>query len=314
MKSLFVTLLLLGGVFLALDYTGTLGERVVFKSLNKATPAATVTTAPAETKPEAKPAKTGEPGKSATPVATAPSVPTAPTTPAPAATTDASKPVADADGFVTPKYEPLGVLAKGWTMIPKSAFPRQVKLLKAAEFKMSAGGSNIKAGTEVTALGFKDGQLALSPTAASTARAIAPLDDTNLKDVLEEGYVEWKAARTALAKRSFLANKARQNAPAGAPAAGSLEAGGKPARGTDGSFPLLVSSLKSGEVTELKLANIHRWEDPAPTMVEGKPAWSIKVQADVETVFGLQPTEVQAIVRDGRVKGWYYTGSGEPVP
>jgi hypothetical protein len=49
-------------------------------------------------------------------------------------------------------------------------------------------------------------------------------------------------------------------------------------------------------------------------MLEGKAAWSIKVQADVETVFGLQPAEAQALVRDGRVKGWYYTGSGEPVP
>ena len=33
-----------------------------------------------------------------------------------------------------------------------------------------------------------------------------------------------------------------------------------------------------------------------------------------ETVFGLQPTEAQAIVSGGRVKGWFYTGSGEPVP
>ena len=51
-----------------------------------------------------------------------------------------------------------------------------------------------------------------------------------------------------------------------------------------------------------------------PAMLEGKPAWSIKVQADVDTVFGLQPAEAQALVRDGRVKGWFYTGSGEPVP
>jgi len=309
MKSLFITLLLLGGVFLALDYTGSLGERIVFKSLNKATPA---TAAPVvtETKPEDKP-KAAEPSKPTAPVATTtPSATPAPTTPA-----EASKPTADADGFVTPKYEPLGVLAKGWTMIPKSAFPRQIKLLKPADFKMSAGTSTMKAGAEVTALGFKDGQLALAPNAASTARAIVPLDDTNMKEVLEAGYVEWKAARTAIAKRTFLANKARQNSPAGTPApAGSLDAGGKPVRGNDGSFPVLVSSLKNGDVTELKLANIHHWDDPAQTMLEGKPAWSIKVQADVETVFGLQPTEVQALVRDGRVKGWFYTGSGEPVP
>ena len=312
MKSLFVTLLLLGGAFLALDYTGSLGERIVFKSLNKPASVSSATPAVEPKAPEKTPVP--EPPKPAAvasaPPAAAPSAPVA-ATPPPAET---AKPGADADGFVTPKYEPLGTLAKGWTMIPKSAFPRQVKLTKPAEFKMSVGTSSMKAGAEVTALAFAEGQLSLAPNAASSARAVVALDETNLKEVLEAGYVEWKAARTALAKRSFLANKARQGSTAPAAAPGSLDAGGKPLRGSDGSFPLLVASLKSGEVTELKLQNIHRWEDPAPSMVEGKPAWSIKVQADVETVFGLQPTEVQAVVRDGRVKGWYYTGSGEPVP
>ena len=309
MKALFFTLLLLGAAFLALDYTGSLGPRIVFKSLDK--PVAPLPPpAAAETKPEAKPAET-EPVKPA-PVATTPA--SAPV-PAPLAPVEPAKPNADADGFVTPKYETLDVLSKNWTMIPKSAFPRQIKLTKATQFKMGAGNSTMPAGAQVTAVAWENGQLVLAPTAASTARASAPIDDTDMKAVLNEGYAEWKVARTAMAKKSFLANKARQSAPESAPpAAGSLDAGGKPVRGNDGTFPLLVASLKSGDVTELKLANIHHWDEPVSTMLEGKPAWSVKVQADVETVFGLQPTEVQALVRDGRVKGWFYTGSGEPVP
>lgn len=310
MKSLLVTLLLLGGVFLALDYTGSLGERVVFKSLNKPAPSpppTIVEDTPAAPKPTA-------PG----PVKTAPVVATtpAPTTTAPA---PSSAPVttatADADGFVTPKYESLDVLSKGWTVIPKSAFPRPLKLTKNTPFKMGAGSSTMNAGAAVTALAFENGQLVLAPTATSSARASAPIDNTDFKAVVAVGYEQWKVARTALAKRTFLATKARRNAPEAAPVAvGSVDAGGKPVRGTDGAFPVLVASLKSGDVTELKLANVHHWDDPVPTMVEGKPAWSIKVQADVETVFGLQPTEAQALVRDGRVKGWFYTGSGEPIP
>jgi hypothetical protein len=34
----------------------------------------------------------------------------------------------------------------------------------------------------------------------------------------------------------------------------------------------------------------------------------------VNTVFGLQPVEVKAVVQKGRVTGWFYAGSGEPVP
>ncbi|MDB6139471.1 MAG: hypothetical protein JWO94_2543 [Verrucomicrobiaceae bacterium] len=306
MKSLFVTLLLLGGVFLALDYSGSLGERIVFKSLDKAVPARV------EPVPETK-VVTAAPISE--PVKKAPVVATEPAPSVTAATTSASMPTADASGFVTPKYESLEALSKGWTIIPKSAFPRQLKLTKNTQFKMGAGASTMNAGATVTALGFEGGQLVLAPTAASTARASAPIDDTDFKAVVEAGYGEWKAAHTELARRTFLASKARRDAPEAAPvAAGAVDASGKPVRGNDGSFPVLVASLKSGDVTELKLVNIHHWDDPAPTMLEGKPAWSIKVQADVETVFGLQPAEAQALVRDGRVKGWFYTGSGEPVP
>jgi len=311
MKSLFVTLLLLGGIFLALDYTGSLGERVVFKSLIKPAPPPTpdVVDAPSATAPVAAPAPVKTPSVAATTPAPSTSAP------APSAPPSAATPTADADGFVTPKYESLDVLSKGWTKIPTSAFPRPLKLTKATPFKMGAGSSTMNAGAPVTALAFENGQLVLAPTATSTARASTPIDDTDFKAVIAAGYEEWKVARTALAKKTFLANKARRNAPDAAPvAAGSVDPAGKPVRGSDGAFPVLVASLKSGEVTELKLANIRHWDEPAPTMVEGKPAWSIKVQADVETVFGLQPAEIQALVRDGRVKGWFYVGSGEPVP
>ena len=308
MKSLFVTLILFSAIFLGLDYTGTLGERIVFKSLDKHV-APVPEPVHADDTPVAKPAATEVPKPG--PVATAEPAPK----PAPAAPEAAPKPAgANADGFVTPKYETLDVLSKSWTVIPKSAFPRPVKLTKNTQFKMGVGAATMNAGASVVALGFEDGLLVLAPTAASTARASAPIDNTDFKAVVNVGYDEWKAARTALAKRTFLASKARRDSPSAPAAAGAVDAGGKPVRGNDGSFPVLVASLKSGEVTELKLANIHHWDEPEPTMLEGKPAWSIKVQADVETVFGLQPAEAQALVRDGRVKGWFYTGSGEPVP
>jgi hypothetical protein len=305
MKSLFVTLIIFGAAFLAYDYFGAPpGEKMVFKSLNGLPSPAPEAVVPVATEPKAPVA----PVKPVAPVAQAVAAVPAASPPAPTLAAGA-----DHTGFVAPKFDSLDVLSKNWTFIPKIAFPRQVKLTRNTQFKMSAGAATMNAGAEVTALGFDNGQLVLAPNEASAARASAAIDDTDLKAVLAAGYEQWKIARTAIARRTFLAKAARVDAPAVTDPS-VVDPAGKPVRGSDGSFPALVNSLKSGEITEIKLANIHHWADPEPTMLEGKPAWSIKVQADVDTVFGLQPAEAQALVRDGRVKGWYYTGSGEPVP
>ena len=118
MKSLFVTLFIFGGIFLALDYSGTLGERIVFKSLNKTAHAAPEPVA-VDAVPAPKPV-VPEPAKPAPVAAVAPaSTSASPTASAVAATSSQ----ADSTGFVTPKYETLDVLSNGWTKIPKSAFP-----------------------------------------------------------------------------------------------------------------------------------------------------------------------------------------------
>ena len=214
--------------------------------------------------------------------------------------------------MAAPRFEPIESLTKNWSVIPKSAFPRQVQLKKALPFKMSAGSSVLNAGATVTALGFDQGLLTLAPTAASSARATASLDDTDLKSILNDGYETWKAARTETLKKAYEQRLVTKAAAPEAPPAG--DPSQAPVRGADGAYPLLVAHINSGDVNEIKAKNIHSWGEPESIQFEGKPAWAVKVQVDVETVFGLQPAEAQAIVSGGRVKGWFYTGSGEPVP
>jgi hypothetical protein len=222
---------------------------------------------------------------------------------------------------VPPTFQPMEVLTQNWTKIPPTAFPRPITLLKETLFKMSVGGSSIHAGGKAVALALEGSMLVLAPTETSAARAQAALDDTDFKKLLVDGYETWKLRRTE-ALRKLHSRKLAQAAsgdapesatPAAAPGAG-VEPDGKPSRGADGAYPLLVSHLKSGEVTELKAENIRNWSDPAPTNHEGKPAWTVKVSAEVNTIFGLQPVDIMAIVRSGRVVGWFYTGTGEPVP
>lgn len=59
---------------------------------------------------------------------------------------------------------------------------------------------------------------------------------------------------------------------------------------------------------------MHRWGEATQVPIEGKTGWSVKVNYDANTIFGPMAVEAQALILDGRVKGWYYTGSGEEVP
>lgn len=309
MKAFFITLLIFAAAFAAYDYfVAPPGQKVIFKALNVAVEDApqSVVVSPEAPKPadtDTNPAKT---------VADAPPAPATAAAPV-SATSTPPAPKVDPNAFPTPNYDSLDVLSKNWTMIPKSAFPRKVHLRKAVPFRMSVGTSTINAGAEVTALGFDTGMLTLAPAATSSARATAAIDDTDLKSVLNENYERWKAIQTDLRKKAFdrrLANRGKDDA---APVGGGDPAA-TPSRANDGTYPVLVAHLNSGEVNEIKLKNIHGWGDAIATQWEGKPAWSVKVQFDAETVFGLQPAEAQAIISNGRVKGWFYTGSGEPVP
>ena len=284
MKSLFFTILILGGAFLAYDYFGAPpGKKLVFKSLN----------------PPAKPK-------------IALVKPVVVETPKPVE--KAPEPARVSSG---PKFEPIEALTGNWLKIPVSAFPREVKLLQDAMFKMSVGASKIAVGGMAYALGAENGMLILAPTATSPARAQLPIDGTDLKAQLNASYEKWKIVRTeelkAIAAKKL---RAQSEAPAveAGPSSSEVDASGKPLRDSSSAYPLLIASMKRGQVTEIHPEHVTRWQDAQPVTIQGKQGWAVKVECNVKTVFGMQPVEAQALVLNGKVTGWYYTGSGEEVP
>ncbi len=303
MKSLFITLLIIGSAFLGYDYfLAPPGDKVVFTDLNPPKKPKVVA------QPVAEPVKPAEAPAPETPKSV--EVP-APTTPAPAAPQVVA--VAQPTG---PKPGSIEALTKDWQAIPATAFPREVTLLKDTEFKMAAGASKMAAGRKVQALSLSAGTLTLAPAAGSTARANVALDDTDLKAVLTDIYEKWKVARAAYLKE--MAAKKKLNAPTVSVAqntnAAEADAAGKPIRSSDGSYPLLVASMRRGQVTEIKPENISSMGEPQPAKVQGKDGWAIRVGFEAKTVFGPQPTEAQALIVNGQVQGWFFTGSGEEVP
>lgn len=309
-------MLIFGAAFAAYDYFGApVGEKIIFKNLNKGAPTP-ITTETVKSVPQ--PDVATLPPETPAPKAT-PTVPTPTPSPtaAPTMTTKVEEVKAEPNGFVPPKHESIEDLTLNWTKIPPSAFPRPVKLLKDTLFKMSVGGSTLAAGAQAVAVGFQSPQLLLAPTPTSPARAVVALEDTDFKNSIIDGYEIWKQRRTDALRKLHAKKLASSNASETqlpAPSGGQVSPDGKPVSAPDGSYPLLIAHLQAADLTELKANKISRWSDPEPTNHEGKPAWAIKVNAEVNSIFGPQPVDILCIVKNGRVEGWYYAGSGEPVP
>lgn len=222
--------------------------------------------------------------------------------------------------FVPPVFDPIDVAVKNWTAIPKSAFPRQVKLKRDLALQMKIGNSTastqVKAGSTMFAVGQEGNEILVAQTDTSAMRGKVGLDDTNLKEVLTDIYERWKVARTETLRRAHefklvAAERAKNAPPPTQGATASVSAGNiKPARDKDGTYPLLIASMKSGQVTEIKPETIKEWGEPQLT--DG--AWTVIVKFETQTMFGKFDMEAQAQIKNGKVDKWIYTGSGEEVP
>ena len=302
MKSFLVTLLIIGAAFLGYDYFLTPPQRrIVFERPPVATPTEPVVTeSSGKKKVPVAPAPDHTPDPTPAPVAEAPRPVTAP-------------PVETKPVFTEPKFVTIESLTKGWSQIPKSAFPRPVKLLKDATFTLGVGSSLARAGTEVVALSMENAQMVVAPSAASQAHAAVALDDTDLKSRLVSNYEEWKVDRIAEARKQF---DELQRQPKAAPIEANtmVDAAGKPVMAVNGTYPLLVERLKTGNPSEITPYNIIRWREPEAATINGAPGWTVEVKYKTKTLFGEMEVESLAQVLKGKVVNWVYKGSGELVP
>jgi len=230
-----------------------------------------------------------------------------------------STPKVDEDGFTHPDFPPIAEVVKNWTAIPKSAFPRPIKLTKPVDFELVIGnnrvGSRVNAGAEAHAIAQQGMSLIVAPSPESKARATINIDDTNIKDTLTEAYERWKVQRTAILKRAWQRQKMAASQPGAAAAASNAPINtAKPEKAADGTYQVLLSSMTAGDVTEVTPASISKWEDPQQENVDGKNYWTIVVTYTTKTMFGDFTTHAKAFIYNGRVEKWLYRDSGEVVP
>jgi hypothetical protein len=314
MKAIFVLIIAAALTFLSYKFVyPPIAASLGIDKLGKEEPTPIVVVAP-------KPEKTEPIPEAPTPVMEAPK-PEAPKpempvvmAPEPVPTPEPTKP--KEGEFIPPEFPPIETVVGNWSTIPKSAFPRPVKMNRQFEFKIKIGSgtasSVVPAGRDVIAVAQQGQTLVIAPTPDSTARGEVSMEDTNLKDVLTSTYDKWKVWRLETLRR---AHEFKKTAGSRVVKSGPTVAGDdKPEKNADGAYPLLLASMSAGEVTEIKPDNIKEWGEVAREKIDDTDFWTIIVKYETVTMFGKFDTEAQARVKNGKVLKWVYTGSGEVVP
>lgn len=322
MKSLFVTLLIFGAVFLGYDYfLAKPWERLVFEKGPPPAPAAPApgTSVFGQKIDDGSDTPTTEPG-APPPAAGSPATDTPTTADTKAADNwQPTIPKIPTGEFVPPTLPSAVAMTKNWTQIPKQAFPRPVVLKKDVSVKMSVGASTLRAGATAQAMASENGMLSIAPTETSAARGTIAVTDTDFPEQIQVSYEKWKTFRIEQARQAWVNAKTRVTTPGSdnstmANGQGvNFDAAGKPAQNPDGSYNLLLAVISTGRVTDVDPKKVVHWSLPRQDTIDGKPTWVIDVTYSTNTLFGLMDVPSHAHVRDNQLVRWIYD-SGEPVP
>lgn len=216
--------------------------------------------------------------------------------------------------YPMPTFKSIEEITKEWSAIPSRAFPKKIKTKVPLTFDAPAGKVELPAGSDATAGGMVAGMLIVMREGDQSSRIQVPLANTDLKENLTSLYEKYKDYRRNLVMKQrehARALKARSN---GASEDQMKLAGPKPEVRPGGVIPIMLASIEALKLTELKASSITAWGALDFEEVDGTVYWTGTVQCTVENpLFGPQPTEVMALMKDNKVVKWIYTGSREPV-
>lgn len=245
--------------------------------------------------------------------------------------------------YPMPEFQPIEQLVGNWKQIPPSAFPRKVTLKAKAKyiFAGGAGSSTAPAGAKTFAISLSGEKLVITPNTQSKVRGTISIDDTDYKEILGEEYEKYKQRK----KKEVYARRVRareiaeseielaqetsstntsQSRPNQVTSISRIpkdqlsdyenEIGEMPEADSDGRVPIMVSSIRSGAVSEIRLNEISYWGPIRYEIVDNRAYWTATVNYKTTSLFGTFPTEAMALMRNGKVENWLYTGSLEEVP
>ncbi len=249
-----------------------------------------------------------------TPGSPNPGTASASTTPKPAPEA-APAPVDEIEArYPMPKFRTIEEITKEWSAIPSRAFPRKIKTKVDLMFDTPAGKVNLPSGSEARAAGMVAGMLIVMRVEDENPRIEVPLANTDLKETMTSLYEQYKEYRRNIVLKERTAARERKSKSNGATEQQMALAGPKPEVRAGGVVPVMMDDILTGKYTELKASSITSWGNLAFEEIEGAVYWTGTLQVTVENpLFGPQPTEVMALMKDNKVVKWIYTGSREPV-
>ncbi len=216
--------------------------------------------------------------------------------------------------YPMPNFRTIEEITKEWSAVPSRAFPRKVKTKVDLSFDTAAGKVALPTGSEAKAAGMVAGMLIVMRPDDDSTRIQVPLANTDLKETMTALYEQYKDYRRGIIVKERAAARARKNSSNGATEAQMALAGPKPDVRAGGVIPIMMDDILTGKYTELKAPSISSWGSLAFETIEGTPYWTGTLQCTVENpLFGPQPTEVMALMKENKVVKWIYTGSREPV-
>ena len=245
--------------------------------------------------------------------------------------------------YPMPEFQPIEQLVGNWKQIPPSAFPRKVTLKAKAKyiFAGGAGSSTAPAGAKTFAISLSGEKLVITPNTQSKVRGMISIDNTDYKEILGEEYEKYKQRKkkevyarrvrareiaeseVELAQKTSSTNTS-QSRPNQVTSISRIpkdqlsdyenEIGEMPEADNDGRVPIMVSSIRSGAVSEIRLNEISYWGPIRYEIVDNRAYWTATVNYKTTSLFGTFPTEAMALMRNGKVENWLYTGSLEEVP
>lgn len=230
--------------------------------------------------------------------------------------TDAPAPTLDEieARYPMPTFKTIEEITKEWSAVPSRAFPRKVKTKVPLTFDSAAGKVELPTGADAKAAGMVAGMLIVMREEDASTRIQVPLANTDLKETMTALYDKYKEYRRNMVIKQREHARELKNRSNGATEDQMTKAGPKPEVRAGGVIPIMLDDVLTGKYTELKAAAITSWGKLDFEQIDGTVYWTGTVQVTVDNpLFGPQPTEIMALMKDNKVVKWIYTGSREPV-
>lgn len=190
-----------------------------------------------------------------------------------------------AERYPFPKFQSLESVVGNWREVPQNAYPEVVTLKKPVELELKVNGkvsgkSTLRVGQQAYPVKLDGNVLTVSGApGALTMQGSIGLDETDFKERVRRRYEDWKTRQEGRVHKLRKEEKQRllagSQAPAETPPAAETSGPGeKPEVNLDGIIPLMVESIRAGEVKEIQLDRIDYWKWIGYEEIGGTGYWT----------------------------------------